>query len=190
MFSVGDGVQGSGASLQILSIPFTSHTQRATPIPFFFCLTCCHCVSVQERVPQLYVHFPVCRESSCNNVRPGSSPAPTTPSHHIALLVQAGGEVASLCWCVSILSSLGAEEREWDHTSLRIPALIPSAGAQGSVGEPELYACVCLSIRPQFREHFLLRDSSEELQRLWDGAKVLTWRQGAKSSPLAMMHLW
>ena len=77
-----DGVQGSGASLRKLSIPFTSHAQRATPIPFFFCLTCCHCVSVQERVPQLYVHFPVCRESSVTmsgRVHPPRQPRrPTT----------------------------------------------------------------------------------------------------------------
>jgi hypothetical protein len=59
-----------------LMIPVTSLHSDATRSNsrFLFCLrvTCCRDISVQERVPQLYVHSPYCRVSSVTRSRGAS----------------------------------------------------------------------------------------------------------------------
>lgn len=53
-----------------------------------------------------------------------------------SLLLQAHREVSGICKAVSMYR--GEFRRRTCHTSLLIPSLVPSAGAQGSVGQPEL----------------------------------------------------
>lgn len=72
--------------------------------------------------------------------------------------------------CITVYDETELQFRR--RTTLVVPSLCPAAGAERSVGQKELLHVSChatLQI-PCLRFH--------------------TWRQGAKSSPLAVMHLW
>lgn len=185
-----DGVQGSRdrvyRNYQNIS-HFRGTTDRNNP--FRFCLTRCHRAIVQERVPQLYVHSPDCRDSSLTRSRSGDSPRqPLRLTTSLYWSRRTGKLPASVGILVTNPSSELSNGRQ--RTSLRIPPLIPAAGAQGPVGEPELYASLCLASRTHSRAcppcSVIASDSSPAAR----GRAGLTWRQGAKSSPLARMHLW
>lgn len=94
------------------------------------------------------------------------------------LLVELYGEVASLCSQISNYIHLGRldcmRNGAWEETltTLVVPSRCPAAGAKGLVGQHELYPSVYRSVSHSA------------------SAGSRTWRQGAKSSPLAMMHLW
>jgi hypothetical protein len=77
-----------------------------------------------------------------------------------------------LCASFAVASNLLVEvDGEVAGLTLVVPSSGPAAGAERLVSQHELRSISTSVLSPQI-----------QLRR--------TWRQGAKSSPLAMMHLW
>ena len=129
---------------------------------------------------------PVCRESSCNNVQPGASPRQLRRLTAWLYWSRRTGKFPASVRTLVIMSSVICELISYLSARPNAHTIRWGTGSDRRA-RTNMRAVVLASVRVS--DHSPLLHGGSELSSSWGRAR-LTWRQGAKSSPLAMMHLW